>query len=355
MKILFLYHPYINAGFTRAICEASDEVFFCSTQPEIEPSSKRQDMTWGTFFKLRRRIRAKEFDLIIAYAPEEALWRPHRAFVKNLPHAIKKLLFYFPDFATKLLLPAIRQSGTKLVFYDYDDLTIIPSFRNEFLDACHLYFKRHPAINVYKSFLFQTKRDGNLWNVLRNNKYRGYAAKIRPIGYGTDYKDYFAECLAPEKKYDVFFTGALQYSPVRQDGSALIERMKAEGLRVCQPSKVPHQEFLRLCSESWLVLSPEGAEWHSARHYEALLMKSVPLINYPNVRLHRPLLDGVHCIYYPPEGDYLAGKIREALADKERLQRIAAAGHDYVLEHHINTQVVKWMIDQAMSGVEDRN
>jgi hypothetical protein len=315
--------------------------------------SRRMDLR--EFFSLRRRILAKEFDLIIAYAPDEGLWRAGRSIFRNVPHAIKKLLLYFPAFALKFLLPAIRKSGTKFILYDYDDLTIIPSFRYKFIDACTIYFKRHPAVNIYKSFLFQTKRDGNLWNVLRNKKYQEYAKKIRPIGYGTDYRDHFAECLAPEKKYDVFFTGALHYSPVRQDSHALLKRLKAEGLRVCQPSKVPHHEFLRLCSESWLVLSPEGAEWHSARHYEALLMKSVPLINYPNVRLYRPLLDGVHAIYYPPEGDYLAGKIREALADKDRLRRIAEEGHAYVLEHHINTQVVKWMIEQAFSPVEDRS
>ncbi len=138
--------------------------------------------------------------------------------------------------------------------------------------------------------------------MLRNERYNAWLKKIRPVSYGTAYKESFDASLAAEKKYDVFFSGGTHYSPVRQDGVRILEKMQAEGLRVCLPKKVPHAEFLRLCSESWLVLSPEGAEWQSARHYESLLMKSVPLINYPNVRLQEPLRDGEHVIYYPPEG-----------------------------------------------------
>jgi hypothetical protein len=346
MKILFLFHPYVNRGMTRAFCAVSEPIF-CSTgdKPSL-PKGVRQ-MGWSEFFSLRRRIRAREFDLIIAYACWEGLWRPNRSFFHNLIHAVKKLLFYFPSVGVRLLLPTIKASGTRLIIYDYDDLTIIPPIRNPYLDACHLYFKVHPAINLHKSFLFQTRRDGDLWNVLRNPRYNVWVKKIRPISYGTDFQDYYNDCIASEKKYDVFFTGGLHYSQVRREGLLILEELRAEGLRICLPKKVPHREFLRLCSESWLVLSPEGAEWQSARHYESLLMKSVPLMNYPNVRLHRPLVEGVHALYYPPEDRLLADVIRRALEDKPRLQRIAEEGREYVLQHHIHEQLVSHILRQA--------
>ncbi len=348
MKILFLYHPYVNDGMSRAFRAVSESVFCFKVDPKVLPEDVSL-MDWTKFRSLRRRIQAREFDLIIAYACEEGLWRPNRSIFRNLPHAVKKLLFYFPAFGPRLLLPTIKASGTRLVIYDYDDLTIIPSIRNPFLEACHLYFKVHPAINLHKSFLFQSKRDGNLWNVLRNPRYNAWVKKIRPISYGTDLQDYYDECVAPEKKYDVFFSGGLKYSPVRQDGKRILEELQEKGLRVCLPGQVPHREFLRLCSESWLVLSPEGAEWQSARHYESLLMKSVPLINYPNVRLHRPLLHGVHALYYPPEENLLADVIHEALADKPRLQRIAEEGRKHVLQHHVHEELVKEILRQAQA------
>jgi hypothetical protein len=224
-----------------------------------------------------------------------------------------------------------------------------------FLQACRFYFKIHPAVNLHKSFLFQTHRDGVLWNMLNNSRYNEWLKKIRPISYGTDFQDYYNECISPEKKYDVFFSGGLHYSPVRREGRRILEELRAEGLRICLPERVPHREFLRLCSESWLVLSPEGAEWQSARHYESLLMKSVPLINYPNVRLHRPLRHGVHAIFYPPEGNYLADVIREALKDKDRLLKMAEEGRQYVLRHHVHVEVVKWMVRQSAGEEEDKD
>lgn len=313
-----------------------------------EPKNLRR-MTLSEFFSLRRRIRAHEFDLIIAYGCWEGLWRSTHSFSHNLVHVVKKLLFFFPDFGLRLLLPTIKASGTRLVIYDYDDLTIIPTIRWPYLDVCHLYFKVHPAVNLHKSFLFQTKRDGELWNVLRNPRYQAWAKKIRPISFGADFQDYHIDCIASEKKYDVFFAGNFHYSQVRREGLMVLEKLREEGMRICLPTeRIPHREFLRLCSESWLVLSPEGAEWQSARHYESLLMKSVPLINYPNVRLHRPLINGVHAIYYPPEDGLLADVIRQALEDKPRLQKIAEEGREYVLRHHLHDELVKHIIRQAM-------
>jgi hypothetical protein len=77
----------------------------------------------------------------------------------------------------------------------------------------------------------------------------------------------------------------------------------------------------------------------------------VPLINYPNVRLQQPLRDGEHVFYYPPEGDLLAGVIRRALVDKPRLQQMAEAGREFVLQHHVHPRIVDYMIEEATTRV----
>lgn len=349
MKILFLHHLYVNAGMTRALISVSESVFCPDKAGQATPEGSRP-MTWSEFRSLRRRILAREFGLVISYACQEALWRQNRPWLKNIVHAVRKILFYFPASAPRLLLPAIRTSGTPLVIYDYDDLMLIPAMRMPYLDVCQLYFKVHPPVNLSKVFLFQNHRLGNLWSVLRDERYSKLVSKIRPVSYGCDYEPYYDECLATEKKYDLFFTGGLDYSPVRQDGRKVLEELQAQGYRVCLPGKVPHREFLRLCSESWLVLSPEGGEWQSARHYESLLMKSVPLINYPTVRLQDPLLHGTHVFYYPPEGKLLIDVIKDALSNKERLIRMAEEGRKFVLQHHIHSQIVKYMLDEVAQG-----
>jgi hypothetical protein len=345
MKVLFLFHPYGTASMSAAICEVSETVF-CPTKRKKGAPAGMRPMNWREFFSLRRRILAHEFDYIISYGCEEGLWRANRSFLKNIVHAVKKLLFYFPAFALRLLLPTIKKSGTRLIIYDYDDLTIIPSMRWPYLDACYLYFKMHPPINLFKAFLFQTKRDQILWNVLENKRYAAWTQKIKPVSVGTAYKPEFLQYIVEEKKYDVFFSGATHYSQVRKDGLKVLEQLRDEGLRIALPGRIPFPDFMRTCSESWLVLAPEGAEWDSGRPYETLLMKSVPLTNYPTVRRYRPLVDGVHCIFFPPEPGLLRDVILNALKDKERLRRIAQAGHEYVLQHHTHQKIVQYMLNE---------
>jgi hypothetical protein len=344
MKILFLYHPYVGQGLTDVFCAMAEPVYCSAKRDPQAPAT----LTWSRFLSLRRRILAREFDLIVAYACQEPIWRAHRGVGPNLVHA-RKLLTRFPQFAPRLLLPAIRESGTRLAIFDYDDLTIIPRMRWPFLEACHLYFKMHPSLNLHKSFLFQTKRDHVLWNVLKNPRYATWIEKIRPISCGCSVAPYADELLAPEKKYDIFFSGGTHYTPVRREGRQVLEKLAAEGLRVCLPERVPHREFLRLCSESWLTLSPEGAEWDSPRHYESALMKSVPLINYPTVRRYQPFIDGVHAFFYPPEAGLLAPVIRRALEDKAQLTRMAEAGRAHVLAHHTHPRLAEHIVAASLA------
>ena len=70
------------------------------------------------------------------------------------------------------------------------------------------------------------------------------------------------------------------------------------------------------------------------RHYEAPVVGSVPLITYPSIMRHRPLLDGEHCVLYRPEAGGLAGAARKALTDKAHLRKMAAAAADLVRNHH---------------------
>jgi hypothetical protein len=87
-------------------------------------------------------------------------------------------------------------------------------------------------------------------------------------------------------------------------------------------------------SLAWLAWSPSGLGWDCYRHYEAPQCLAVPVINYPTIARHEPLQDGVHALYYPPEGDGLSATIEAALADKSRLARIAVAGRGHVRANH---------------------
>ena len=74
----------------------------------------------------------------------------------------------------------------------------------------------------------------------------------------------------------------------------------------------------------------------------------MPVINYPTVHLHQPLEDGRHCVYYAPQPGGLSAAIRSALADKGRLERMAAAAREHVMAHHTARARVEYIVRVAI-------
>ena len=117
---------------------------------------------------------------------------------------------------------------------------------------------------------------------------------------------------------------------------------------------LPAHEFMRRCSEAWLVWSPEGAGWECMRHYWAPLMGTVPLLNYPDTRRHRPLIEGVHAFYYGVEDSDLKRVVRLALSDKARLQEMAAEAETFVLRAHTHPTLAEHLIAETLRTAATR-
>ena len=130
--------------------------------------------------------------------------------------------------------------------------------------------------------------------------------------------------------------------PSARAGMSEIVALRERGLRIDIPEgRLPPQEFYRRCAQAWIVWSPEGLGWDCFRHYEALGCGSVPLINQPTIERHRPLINGVHALYYDPEPGFLTQAIEAALADKDRLRAIARDGKAHVMAHHTMTAIAQ--------------
>jgi hypothetical protein len=154
----------------------------------------------------------------------------------------------------------------------------------------------------------------------------------------------------PEKTHDIFFSGAVRgNSTVRSAGLPELERLKALGYRIDQPSeRLPYDAFLERMSRSWLAWSPEGMGWDCNRHYEAGIAQSVPVMNHPTIIRHAPLLEGVHGVYYDVEPGGLERAVVSALADKDRLKRMAEAAREHVFKHHIRRAYCERILRAAL-------
>jgi glycosyltransferase involved in cell wall biosynthesis len=192
--------------------------------------------------------------------------------------------------------------------------------------------------------------------IRRSRRWQRRIEKLRPISLQAGSIDIGRPDDAfAAKNADVFFAGAVELnSTVRSDGLRQLEGLAARGLRIDMPAeRLAQDEFYRRMSRAWLAWSPSGLGWDCYRHYEAPQCLTVPVINYPTILRNRPLQDGVHAIYYPPEGDGLARAIENALVDKERLKRMALAGREHVQSHHVGPAFCDRILKAALHDETD--
>ena len=299
--------------------------------PKILPRADYADCTPRRIIKAFRDVEAGKYDLVVTYATQYSRWHPRywlRAIIGAPLEPIAALtrvfglsLFRFTDFVTPL------------VVLDMQDAFTI--YRSNFflLDRAKFYFKRELPVDRWQAIYGSAHPRLPTLRIRRSRPWQVRIARLRPISLQAGLIDLGApEKILSTKRMDVFFAGAVKLnSTVRSDGLRQLQRLAQRGVRLDLPTeRLSQDEFYRRMSQAWLAWSPSGMGWDCYRHYEAPQCLTVPIINYPTILRYRPLEDGVHAIYYPPEGDGLITAIEGALADKERLKRIALAGREHV-------------------------
>jgi len=283
------------------------------------------------FMRALRKLRRREYDVLVMHAAPFPLWHP-RSFLTALRswHVLSPLAF-FAGFAWRMLH---RFHAVPIVALDLGDSFGIGHQNYFLLDAAKIYFKRELPADRWHVFFKSSYRDlpGRRWRGKLRNRRR--MRKLAPISYG--FFNFPSEFSPQEKSTDIFFSGHVDpNSTVRTDGLAELLVLRDEGYVVdIAKERLPPAEFFRRLSSAWLAWSPAGFGWDCARHYEAPLAGTVPIMNYPTIVRDRPLRDREHCILYAPEPGTLATTVRSALADKERLLRMAKAAQAHVLQHH---------------------
>ena len=135
----------------------------------------------------------------------------------------------------------------------------------------------------------------------------------------------------------------------------MLRSLRAQGYAVdVSEGGLSKSEYLARCARAWLTWSPEGYGWECLRHYEASLCLSVPVLSPPGIDRHFPLLDRVHAIYYPAEGDGLRDAMVGALRDKPELETMARAARAHVLRHHTHSKLIEHMLQTAAAEIATR-
>jgi hypothetical protein len=310
--------------FDAAIPDQTD-YFYAGTR-----ASRHRPLGPIRFWRALRQLRRGDYDLLVLHAARFAPWHP-RTFLGILrSHHINAFSWLFAPYGWWLLH---RFHHVPIAAVDLSDTFGIGPHNFGLIDRCRLFFKRELPQDRWQVFFKSGHWDlpGRRWRARPTHQRR--LAKLRPISLGALR---FPATVDVPKTTDVFFAGDLfRATTLRSDGIPELRALEAEGYKIDLPEgDVPYHEYLKRLAGAWLAWSPAGYGWDCTRHYEAAALGSVALINYPTILRDRPFIDGEHCLFYAPEPGALAKAVREALADKKRLERIAAAAREHLHAHH---------------------
>lgn len=320
--------------FARAV-PAQTDLFFAGPRPR----GTRQPLGPLAFLGVFQRLRRKQYDLVVLHAARFAPWHP-RSFLPLMRD--KRLRAYPWLFATWAWRILHRFHDVPVVAIDLRDTFSVGRCNFHLLDACRIYYKRELPADRWQVFFKSGHWDlpGRRWRQKRRNQRR--LAKLRPINYSSARASHQKVSNVP-KTTDIFFAGDLfRGTTPRADGIPELKALEAEGYRIDLPEhRLPHDEYLERLAGAWLAWSPSGYGWQCARHIEAAAVGTVALSNYPTILRDMPFRDGEHCLFYSPEPGELPAAVREALADKPRLQCIADAARSHLWRHHTDRAQVE--------------
>lgn len=308
------------------------------------------DCTPRRFVKTMRDLRARQFDLVVVYAAPYSPWHPRnwlRAFAREPWKPVATLSRGFGVSWLKLARPSVP-----VAFLDMSDSFLIGVHNFSLIDMADVCFKRELPIDRWHAFIGPGHPHFPSARMRRMGPWQARIDKLQPLSLPVQKIDppEIAAGAFPEKSVDIFFAGEVEgNSSVRHRGIGELKALADRGIRVDVPDeRLPIAEYERRMARAWLTWSPAGIGWECYRHSEALQCRSVPLINTPTIERYAPLLEGEHAFYYDIEPGGLTRAVEAALADKEKLKRMALAGREFVRAHRTHRAIVDHVIETAL-------
>jgi hypothetical protein len=318
--------------------------FVCTSITSLPPDLPAELRIFDAVSALRA-LRSNAYGLVIAHAPAYALWQ-----VPIVRSLVRAPIRRGPALMLRSFIRRAVPAQIPIVMLDMEDAPIIQTNNLPLLDRAVLCFKRELPADRARAFL--RVRAPALPTALE----RGTAplstrmAKLRPISIGISAQVMAAAPAQPaQRTADIFFAGHIAgSSTVRDAGLHELYALSGRGIRIdCVTQRLELSDYLKRAAAAHLVWSPEGLGQDCFRHYEAAACWSVPVINAPGIERHRPLLHGIHALYYPVEPGGLTRTVLRALRERPRLGAMGRAGRRHVLRHHTHAALAQYVLGET--------
>lgn len=164
---------------------------------------------------------------------------------------------------------------------DRDDKPFLTVASQHYLQTCCTYFKRELPFDRF--FLFYHQRPSP-WKI-RRKELLPVVDKVYGVPLGIEDLTYTAlkRQRVENQPIDVLFVGSIT-NTLRQLGLDRLRKWAAKrSYKVEIRDSLPYDEYCRMTADSKVTISIAGGGWDCFRHYEAVALGSVPLMNRPTV------------------------------------------------------------------------
>jgi hypothetical protein len=320
--------------------------------------------TLGRLFDLRRRLRRGEFDLVLCSPVQNTPWLPrYRGLGTRLGNALRFLIYkrgMLDSWWVPWLMARCAGGTVPLAVIDFLDTSFVLPKDFPLLEVATLYYK----LNLY----FWPRRSLMPLEALFGRRHvTPLLPKLRPMTNGVP-RRLIPDTVRPmaERDIDILFTGTtipnrgpedpdpfldLTYNPIRRDIYERCVKLKDRFRVFAVDGLVPKEEYRELLQRARLVVCTESFGCETYRHNDVAASGAIPLVNWMYATNHLPFEPDVHAIYFSMIGGDFERVVARALADPAKLEAIARAARDLVVNHKERQIFGDYVIREVLSVV----
>jgi hypothetical protein len=242
-----------------------------------------------------------------------------------------------------------------VIMVDFSDYPYLTPTDVEILRNCLLYFKREVPYNRFVlyhqhfqfNYLRRAQKDEMLSELLQ---------KVHniPLGIPDDKFHTLTKLRVDIQDIDVFWVGRVSNTMRATTIKLLNEFASKMSWNIVIPNKrLSFQEYCQMIARSKITISVEGGGWDCDRHYEAIALGSLPLINKPTVDAvwwH----DMPEEIYFENNFSNFASRIEQLLTADTLRQQCLHEMERVIQKHMLWSKIVEYMTEKAMETISRR-
>jgi hypothetical protein len=233
-----------------------------------------------------------------------------------------------------------------VISIDWTDSPFLTTNNQAILQESTLYFKRELP---YDRLLLYYYDRPTPWSV-RRKELLPVLENVRNIPLGiedTKYTDLKMRRRVAEKDIDIFFAGTITNTQRHKGLEILSDFALRTSWNVIIKESLPFDEYCEMIARSKITISIAGGGWDCFRHYEAVALGSLPVMN-------RPTIDAVWWHPMPEEIFFennfanFTTRLEQLLADDRLRQTCFETLETRVEGHMLHSKIIEYIIKTSL-------